>query len=59
VARYDDAFRKVLSSPEVIKRLNELVLQPAYMSHEALRDSLDAELAMWGPVIKESGFTPE
>ncbi|MFD4838752.1 Bug family tripartite tricarboxylate transporter substrate binding protein [Achromobacter sp. NPDC058515] len=59
VARYDAAFRKVLSSPEVVKRLNELVLQPAYMPHEALRDSLNAELAMWGPVIKESGFTPE
>ncbi|WP_186332374.1 Bug family tripartite tricarboxylate transporter substrate binding protein [Bordetella genomosp. 13] len=59
VARYDEAFRKVLASPDVAKRLNDLVLRTAYLSRDDLRKTLDDELAMWSPIIKESGFTPE
>ena len=59
VARYDEAFMKVLSDPDVVKRLNGLVLQTAYQSQGELRKTLDDELALWAPVIKQSGFTPE
>lgn len=59
VARYDEAFRKVLANPGVVKKLNDLVLETAYLPRDAFRQAQADELALWAPVIKASGFAPE
>ena len=47
-----------LATPEVSSRLGQLGLVPAPLSPAALEDLRQKETAMWGPIVKASGFKP-
>ncbi|MCZ8104694.1 MAG: tripartite tricarboxylate transporter substrate-binding protein, partial [Burkholderiales bacterium] len=49
----------VLQSPVAKERLNRLGLAPAPSTPAELTALQQRESAMWGPVVKASGFTPE
>ncbi len=56
VARWNTALRKVLSDREIYARLVAIGLQPKAGTPSELRSIQDAGAALWGPIVKASGF---
>lgn len=53
------ATQKALASPKVQAKLTTLVMAADYSTPSDLGKLMQAELAMWRPVIESSGFKPE
>lgn len=60
VARVEDALRKILSDPAFREQLASRFTMYPLVTSAADMDKLQrAELALWRPIIKASGFTPD
>ena len=57
IATWNGALRRVLQMPDVRDRLTALAMVPQTSTPEALSQMLRDDAAIWGPVIKASGFT--
>ena len=57
--RIRGAVHGMLATPGAKERLAKLGLVPAPSSTAELQAQQARETAMWGPVVKASGFTPE
>jgi tripartite-type tricarboxylate transporter receptor subunit TctC len=55
VAKLSDAFRQVLSTPEVRNKMVTQGTDPAFLGHDAFASFLNAELPRWAAVAKASG----
>lgn len=55
INRLNDAAKKAMADPEVIKRMDEFSAKIVASSPEALAAHVKAELAKWEPVIKGAG----
>ena len=58
VERLRGAIDRALATPDAGQRLAKLGLSAAPLTPAALEDLRRKELAMWGPIVKASGFTP-
>ncbi|AHG63840.1 Bug family tripartite tricarboxylate transporter substrate binding protein [Advenella mimigardefordensis] len=58
VHKLDEALGKTMTDAEFVKKLNQLVIQPAYLSSPDFKKLQDQELKSWAPTIQESGFKP-
>jgi tripartite-type tricarboxylate transporter receptor subunit TctC len=54
-ARLSEAFRQVMSSPEIRKRMIMQGADPAFMGSEEFTSFLSAELPRWAAAVKASG----
>lgn len=54
-AKLSDAFRQVLSAPDVRNKMVAQGADPAFLGHEAFASFLNAELPRWAAVAKASG----
>ena len=60
IDRMQNALKQVLAQPEIRDMLtHKLALNPDFRPAEEMDKLQRKELAYWGPVIKDSGFTPE
>jgi tripartite-type tricarboxylate transporter receptor subunit TctC len=60
IDRMQNALKQVLALPEIRDMLtNKLALNPDFRPADEMDKLQRKELAYWGPVIKDSGFTPE
>lgn len=59
VARLNRAVVKVLRAEQIASRLKALGVEPTGTSAEELALIQKADLALWGPVVKASGFKPD
>ena len=59
VTHLNSAIRAALASQDVIDGLAALYLEPLPTSPAQLAGMLKADTAMWGPLVKAVGFTPE
>ncbi|MBB1634486.1 tripartite tricarboxylate transporter substrate-binding protein [Cupriavidus sp. UME77] len=60
VERMQNALRKILATPEMKESLQTtLTMAPLYRSATEMDKLQRAELEMWRPIIKQSGFTPD
>jgi tripartite-type tricarboxylate transporter receptor subunit TctC len=55
VAKLSDAFKQVLSNPEVRNRMVSQGADPAYLDSEAFTQFLETETPRWGKAVKASG----
>ena len=55
VAKLSDAFKQVLSNPEVRNRMVSQGADPAYLDSEAFTQFLETETPRWGRAVKASG----
>ena len=55
VARLSDAFRQVLTSPEVRDRMVSQGADPAFLGNEDFARFLASETPRWGKAVKASG----
>ena len=59
VERYNRAIAQVFAQPQARQRIASLgLVAPVPMTSAQITAMRDRELAMWGPVVKASGFTP-
>ncbi|MDO5625485.1 MAG: tripartite tricarboxylate transporter substrate binding protein BugD [Pseudomonadota bacterium] len=59
IAKLNTALKAALADPAVVKRMDELnadIPSAERITPESLRRHLQAELAKWGPVIKQAGI---
>jgi tripartite-type tricarboxylate transporter receptor subunit TctC len=55
-----DAIRQVAARPDMVEALGRLEFAPTVSaSPAAFAAQIRAEREMWGPIIRNSGFTPE
>ncbi len=59
VSRLNESFAKVLQSPEVRKRLDDLYMGPIGNKPEEFAESLRREYALVARVVKSAGIVPE
>jgi tripartite-type tricarboxylate transporter receptor subunit TctC len=59
VSRINAEMRKAVKSPEFIKHLELIGLEPASSSPEEFHDMIRTELKRWTKVIKDAGITAE
>jgi tripartite-type tricarboxylate transporter receptor subunit TctC len=57
VERLNAELKKILSEPEVTKKLEDLTFQVIADSPESLSERIRSEYAMWADVVKASGKT--
>ena len=57
--RVQNALKHVMGLPEVREQLLKTTLTPDYRPGKEMDALQRKELAYWGPVIKQSGFTPQ
>ncbi|WP_207458257.1 tripartite tricarboxylate transporter substrate binding protein [Azospirillum sp. SYSU D00513] len=57
IDKLNEAGNKAVADPTVQKRLNELSAQVVGSTPEKLAEHVKAELAKWGPVVRDSGAT--
>jgi tripartite-type tricarboxylate transporter receptor subunit TctC len=58
VSQLDKALGITMADAEFVKKLNHLVIQPAYLSSPDFKKLQDEELKSWAPTIRDSGFKP-
>ena len=61
VAKITNALAAALKDDAVIKRLDVLGAQPASgdaVTPKGVREKLDAEIKLWGPLIAKAGVAP-
>ncbi len=51
--------RKIMQSPEIVKKLSEMGLDPVGSTPEELASYQRAEITKWAKVVKDSGATVE
>lgn len=54
-----EAVQSAVALADVREAFDKLSVQPEALAPEQLRAALRAEHALWGPVVRASGFTPE
>jgi tripartite-type tricarboxylate transporter receptor subunit TctC len=59
VKKYNQAAADTLAPPAIKERLNKMGMVSAVISPEETSQLQRKEHAMWGPLVKASGFTPE
>ena len=59
VTRLNGAIRNALASQDVFDGLASLYLEPLPTSPAQLAGMLKADTALWVPLVKAVGFTPE
>ncbi len=58
VSKLDRAFEVTMADADFVKKLNHLVIRPAYLSSPDFKKLQDEELKSWAPTIRNSGFKP-
>ena len=56
IAKLETAFQQVLRDPGVLKKLDELDIQPAFHGSEAMRKWLEADVAKYTALIQQVGI---
>lgn len=59
VDKLNAAFNKALSSPDVVKRMGELAIEPMQSTPASAKKYFDDQMAFWDPIVKASGAKPE
>ena len=59
VARLNAEIDKILSLPEVKKRMEDIAVETAKYSSEELASMTRADADKWGRIIKQLGLTPQ
>lgn len=59
IARLSTAIVAAARAPEIVARMKALGLQPTGTTPAELGRIQRADLELWGPVIRASGFRPE
>ncbi len=59
IDKLNAAFNEALRNPEVVKRMNELAIEPIQSTPEQAKKYFDDQMAFWDPIIKKSGAKPE
>jgi tripartite-type tricarboxylate transporter receptor subunit TctC len=59
VDKLNAAFNKALALPEVMKRMDELAIEPIQSTPEEAKKYFDGQVAFWDPIVKASGAKPE
>jgi tripartite-type tricarboxylate transporter receptor subunit TctC len=54
-ARLSDAFRQVLSAPDILKRMIDQGADPAFLGSEDFSQFLAAEMPKWATAVSKSG----
>lgn len=56
IQRLHQAVVAASASPTLVEPLDKLAILPAHSTPEELRESVRQELAVWGPIVKASGY---
>jgi tripartite-type tricarboxylate transporter receptor subunit TctC len=59
IDKLNAAFNEALRNPEVMRRMNELAIEPIQSTPEQAKKYFDDQMAFWDPIIKKSGAKPE
>jgi len=59
VDKLNAAFNEALRNPDVVKRMNELAIEPMQSTPEEAKKYFDGQMAFWDPIVKASGAKPE
>jgi tripartite-type tricarboxylate transporter receptor subunit TctC len=59
VDKLNAAFNQALSSPDVVKRMGELAIEPMQSTPASAKKYFDDQMAFWDPIVKASGAKPE
>jgi len=59
IARLNAAFNEALKKPEVVKRMDELAIEPVQSTPDEARKFFDDQMTFWDPIVKASGAKPE
>ena len=59
IDRYNREMVKILKSPEISKRLQEMALEIVASSPKQFGDWIGSEIKRWGKVIKDTGAKAE
>jgi tripartite-type tricarboxylate transporter receptor subunit TctC len=57
VMALNQALRKGMTQPDMIKRLQEMGARPALGTPEDLAAHVDAEIKRWAPIVRATGLT--
>jgi len=55
VAKVHEQVARIIRTPEVARRMNELGAEPVGSSPKALGDQVAADVKMWAPIVKSAG----
>lgn len=56
VARLEAAFQKTMADPGVMKKLDELEVQPVFLNSRDTQKWLDEEVRKWSQIVREAGM---
>jgi tripartite-type tricarboxylate transporter receptor subunit TctC len=59
VNRLNVAFNQALALPEVMRRMDELAIEPRQSTPEQAKAYFDSQMAFWDPIVKASGAKAE
>jgi tripartite-type tricarboxylate transporter receptor subunit TctC len=59
IDKLNAAFNKALASPEVVRRMDELAIEPVQSTPEQAKAFFDGQMAFWDPIVKASGAKAE
>ena len=59
VDKLNAAFNKALALPEVVRRMDELAIEPIQSTPESAKKFFDSQMAFWDPIVKASGAKAE
>ena len=48
-----------MKDAQVVKRMNELAIEPMQSTPEQAKKYFDGQMAFWDPIVKASGAKPE
>jgi tripartite-type tricarboxylate transporter receptor subunit TctC len=59
IDKLNAAFNKALALPEVVRRMDELAIEPIQSTPAQAKDYFDGQKAFWDPIVKASGAKVE
>ena len=59
IDKLNAAFNEALRNPDVVKRMNELAIEPMQSTPEEAKKYFDGQMTFWDPIVKASGAKPE
>lgn len=59
IAKLDAAIAQALAAPDIVARLQQMVIEPAYLNSADFTKLQAEEFKQWGPVVQASGFKPQ
>jgi tripartite-type tricarboxylate transporter receptor subunit TctC len=59
IDKLNTAFNKALASPEAMKRMDELAIEPVQSTPAQAKAFFDGQMAFWDPIVKASGAKAE